>query len=890
MGVKPYSENNVKPKYTFQRKAGRSIIERKPVFSPDGESVLVIVENVVRVYNIQTGDCARVLETETPVKELVAVQFPENENYYLYGCSDTGCLTTWTWDSGAVLRETNLEIPQNMKVLTFNLLDNNECFITAANDNSKHITFLLLSVKTGNLVHEYSEVNAVYNEDMVSVALGHCNGDRFAAIANGTPRLFIQNLNKPHISQHIVNSNVIRILSVATHKSENVLAITDALGRAFCYKGNFFGKNLAKERLHWHSLPAMAVCFSMQGSYLYTGGMEQVLVKWTLSHLANKADDRMYLPRLPGMVKHITSSNSHVAVALSNNSIVVANAQMKVVSTILECGGLSPVARALGFPLVFHQRLGGLLLGGRTGHLQLYSTATDKVLFNVDITGQNRIPPLRNNLLPLDTEVTCAAISGNGSWLVTSEYRNDGVSYPEERLKFWDFQKKNTSPFVLNTIVNLSHGGCRVVSLTLSERAEFCVSAGADQKFRIWKREKTSQTHRKKESWCCLTACYYSSGIAQSLAHGILNNYKNGKVPPKDKEYPYVYACQGKNDVIKKIMNIHKEQSIVDETVVDAGFKSNEEFDMGGVAISQDGSLIAAWFGSKLTLWDSHLCNLRTTLSHPALRPKGVLVKFGYKDAAHYLVCTTEHSLAVWSLLSLSVKWLVPISATCLTADPLSNRMAVITTNNDVFVFTPHSSTPILSHKRLLNPETGVFKQCAFGDCSEDNIRLYVVRNDSEIYCLEPEQSAEGRLEVMSRRNLPVSGFGALLAQQRESDVRVASGEGASANAPRPAIAEFLSAAPHMIPPVSLLCTSFLRHLAGHDDKAEPSADPEDPMEIDQSSSEDEDEGPRPTGPYAPKPAQLWTPNYEKIKEKRLQRIAKEPLLDLHEATDVFGV
>lgn len=63
------------------------------------------MENTVRVYNIQTGDCVRTLETETPVKELVAVQFPENEDYNLYGCSDTGCVTIWTWDSGAVLRE-----------------------------------------------------------------------------------------------------------------------------------------------------------------------------------------------------------------------------------------------------------------------------------------------------------------------------------------------------------------------------------------------------------------------------------------------------------------------------------------------------------------------------------------------------------------------------------------------------------------------------------------------------------------------------------------------------------------------------------------------------------------------------------------------------------------
>lgn len=60
----------------------------------------------MRVYNIQTGDCTRILETERPVNELKAIQFPENENYNLFACSDMGYVTAWTWENGVVLRET----------------------------------------------------------------------------------------------------------------------------------------------------------------------------------------------------------------------------------------------------------------------------------------------------------------------------------------------------------------------------------------------------------------------------------------------------------------------------------------------------------------------------------------------------------------------------------------------------------------------------------------------------------------------------------------------------------------------------------------------------------------------------------------------------------------
>lgn len=250
----------------------------------------------------------------------------------------------------------------------------------------------------------------------------------------------------------------------------------------------------------------------------------------------------------------------------------------------------------------------------------------------------NNIPPTRENLLPLETEVTCAAVSGDGSWLVTSEYRNDGVTYPEERLKFWLMSNKDATPFKLNTCVNLSHGGCQIVSLALNNTGDFCVSAGADQKFRIWKRESSQNLNKETVSWRCLTACYYSSGVAQSLAHGILNNFKNSDftADSSEPEAPAYMMEVGNNDIIQKIININKEDSLFDQKVVSLGFKKTE-VDMGGVSISQDGSLIAAWFGCKLTLWDTHLCSLRTVLSHPALRPKGMHVQFGNNDAAHYV-------------------------------------------------------------------------------------------------------------------------------------------------------------------------------------------------------------------------------------------------------------
>ncbi|KAM3965319.1 WD repeat-containing protein l(2)05287 [Aphomia sociella] len=880
--------------YIFRRKGGRNIIEQRPVFSPDGESLAVIVENIVRVYNIQTGDCIRTLETENNVKELVGIQFPENEDYNLCGCSDKGCVTTWTWEQGAVLREINLQIQPDATVTTFNMLNNTECFITASSSN-KLLHLGVYSVKTGELLQEYTNLKIKWNS-MLRVSLGYCDGERFAAIINGTTDLYIQNLQQSHIYTVIKSLNVFRITAVAAHHKENMVAIGDAIGRITVFRGYLYNKkNIGKEVLHWHYLPPLDLCFSLQGSYVYSGGMERVLVKWTAGNLTNKANEKNFIPRLPANVRYIVVNDSHIAITLSNNSVVIASAAMRVVCTILECGGQSSAARAIGTSLLYHRHFEALLMGGRAGHLQLYSPHSEKVLYNIDITNVNSIPPSRRNLLPLEMEVTCAAISANGQWLVTSEYRNDGSVYPEEKLKFWAFQKKKATPYELNTCANLSHGGCIVVSLCLSDEGDLCVSAGADQKFRIWRRETVQvQKGKTKTSWSCVTACYYSSGVSQFLSHDVLNSFKIGEPYIKGEvdDFPHLRVIK-KDDIIQRVFNIHKEKVIMDRKSVNPKMNVDDEHDMAGVDISHDGSLIAAWFGCKLTLWDTHMCTLRTALSHLALRPKGVHVRFGNKDAAHYLVCTTNKCLAVWSLLSLTVKWLVQIQPTCLAANPFTNIMAVTTTNNDIYVFNPHNSSPILTQKKLLDPKTGVFKLCTFGQCSRNTIKLYVMRNDSEIYSIEPEENQKGNLEVILQRNLPVSNFSALLAQQRLSGVTSARAshnteyiDNALSNS---TVAQLITASPHMVPPVSLLSTSFLQDISGQKQLEEAVHD-EEPMEIEAASSDDEDDVPKLNGPYAPAITQLWTPNYDEVKEKKLIKNVKEPFLDLHTTASIFNL
>lgn len=893
MGVKVTNKGG-EINYVLRRKGGRSIVDKKPVISPDEVSVLIISENVVRVYNIKTTDFTRVLESESSDANLISIEFPKDQQYNLYGFTEKGLVIIWTWENGVVLKEQQLQVPLHVDILTFNIIDKKECFVTGYNNFTKLLFYAKFSLHTGDMLYDFSrKMNITYN-NIISVAIACTRDEKCVAICNGSRNLYIQNLVDPQRRAIQTNPNIIRILSVTAHPKSTSFLTTDTLGRAILMSGNIYSRNhndVARERIHWHHMPLFAAAFTQEGNSVITGGLEKVLVKWTLGSLGNKARDLEFIPRLPGTVKHIATSRSYVVVSVATNAIIIADLLFKVQSTILECGGLSQAARAIGSTLTFIKPLNALGLGGRPGYLQIYSTVSDTVLYNVDITEHNDIPPSRENLIPLNTEVTCAGVNAHGQWLVTSEYRNDGNNYAEEKLKFWSITNDKTTPFILTTCVNLSHGGCKVISIALDSNGTRCITAGGDKKFRIWKREKPKRG-ANKPYWSCLTTCYYSSGIGHSLSSDLLNKFKSSdhifdKSSPTT--YPYLVDNDNKDDVIHRLICVKNSDSQLKDKDVNTGVLVKEESDMGGVAISQDGSLIAAWFGCKLTLWDSHMCTLRTTLSHMALRPKGVHVQFGNKDASHYLLCTTKTCLAVWSLLSLSVKWIVPISATCLTTCTMSNRVAVTTIFNDIIVFTPHDSVPIMHKKNVLDPNNGVIKYCVFGNAKDQKeFKLYVMRNDSELYSLESDKSNEDNLEMISHKNMPQTKFSLLVAEQQVSDISTPHfnnlDNSINDGLVKSVVSKYFSAAPHMMPSVSVLSSQFLEEISGwkkNEDVAnelqEPELEHESGSEVQDSS--DEEEPTLGNCEPAPEKKQFWTVNFAEVKEKRLMKIWKQPLL-----------
>ena len=72
--------------------------------------------------------------------------------------------------------------------------------------------------------------------------------------------------------------------------------------------------------VHWHTLPVLSLAFNTEGSMLYSGGSENVLVFWPVQDTAS----RDFVPRLPAPIKfiHAVEKSGEILCALEDNSLI----------------------------------------------------------------------------------------------------------------------------------------------------------------------------------------------------------------------------------------------------------------------------------------------------------------------------------------------------------------------------------------------------------------------------------------------------------------------------------------------------------------------------------------------------------------------------------------
>ncbi len=156
--------------------------------------------------------------------------------------------------------------------------------------------------------------------------------------------------------------------------------------------------------LHWQTMPVTVLRWSTEGSSIFSGGRERVLVQYTLHHQGKWT--RKFLPRLGSAVRHLSCSDdgSLIAVRLEDNSefrkgfhslelteispgLEVVSSQMEILVSV---GGFvrSPGAQCAGlfcdrWGLGGLETLGSLWTNGRPGQLQCFSLQDKMTLFSV---------------------------------------------------------------------------------------------------------------------------------------------------------------------------------------------------------------------------------------------------------------------------------------------------------------------------------------------------------------------------------------------------------------------------------------------------------------------------------------------------------------------------
>ncbi|XP_068101027.1 WD repeat-containing protein 75 isoform X1 [Hyperolius riggenbachi] len=283
---------------------------------------------------------------------------------------------------------------------------------------------------------------------------------------------------------------------VKCHPKEDCIATGHEDGKIRLWRKFNHKQDYTYSTLHWHHDAVADLAFSMQGSVLFSGGVESVLVQWSFS-LEHKKE---FLPRLGAAIENISTSpdGSLLCISHNDNEITIIDAGLKI-SGIIQ--GLIKGTN-IKTDLDFDPRTKALVCSGNPGHLQFYSLHDDKPLYNLDIVHQEFVH--QSGLQYVD--VVNIAFSSDGNWLATvEELQGKGEDFLDVNLKLWEFSHQLQS-FVLCSRINMPHE-TQVTSLAFqkddSKKNRTLVTTGNDGFFKVWVLRDNSDIYRQSIGWRC---------------------------------------------------------------------------------------------------------------------------------------------------------------------------------------------------------------------------------------------------------------------------------------------------------------------------------------------------------------------------------------------------
>ena len=434
--------------------------------------------------------------------------------------------------------------------------------------------------------------------------------------------VYYEQLNSSHrfspLSFSMPTNNPLTAISVSTNKSDitcghfqgEIKVMNSILNQVEDYhlamatnsKPDDPRNNYITSRVHWHAHPVTSLAYDAVSSprdpILYSGGDESVLVTWQLSQGSDRPSD--VLPRLAlGGIVHVSCADrlddnpcNGVLVYCEDNSLQLFESHNKGRSWKLQ--GLAwksnnescPDARIQVDPRArgaIDSRLVITGLPGAPGYMHWYDPIRQQMCASLEVAPFNRISRTDREDTSLPTpSVTNHVFSQDGRVLITLEEtptENSSIGAPEKvkkkveygivsTIRFWSLQdsfstqqgNKPDVPYSLSAAMTYPHGPKnRISALAMSNDGSLaCTVSNEERAFRVWHKLVTDEDDvaRRVPSWTC--------------------RYK---------------------------------------VAVPSGF-SNFVTKRDGVAISDDGSIVAICFGNMVTLWDIEEARFLTSMRH----------------------------------------------------------------------------------------------------------------------------------------------------------------------------------------------------------------------------------------------------------------------------------
>ena len=357
--------------------------------------------------------------------------------------------------------------------------------------------------------------------------------------------------------------------------------------------------------MHWHSHEVISLSTNVDGSMIYSGGDEGVLVVWQTS-----TGKKAFVPHLGAGIAHVEASHLFplAIVTTNNNCIRVINTSSLLESWVISslCVGpfldhSIPSDKLADCLITVDPKSSLLACNGYPGQLQHYDVSTNSVRGIHEVVQYNRVSRKEKYSKVYVPTVSLFQFQEYHSkkskatkyLLATVDTRRGEEFAAESSLKFWSWSDAMNS-YKLVTHVPRPHGNARITSLSFSPGSPLytCATSSSDGSVKLWRLDPAVAAGRMfgDAHWSCV--------------------------------YSFTYRATSAN----------------------------------AVSFSRDGSLLAVAHANVVTLWDPVTLSLRASLS-PGVSDDVTFTAFIEPCAGSraFLVVGSSSCMAVYDLLTMSV-------------------------------------------------------------------------------------------------------------------------------------------------------------------------------------------------------------------------------------------